>query len=119
MNNAATITVQQQQVLAEFNLKQQARAKRRMQMQRARYGRSWPWIFMAVIVWLQVALGWLVDLSGIMGQVVIFGPVIAMCVLGVAMVRSLSRAREELFLDIIQQESPESYRQLQQERLVR
>lgn len=111
--------VQQQRVLAEFSLRRAAGAQRAAQVRRARFGAPWLWVGFALMAWVPVAAGWLVDLTSVTGRVLMVAPVVGMGLLGVAMTRSIIRAREELFLTIIEREAPAEYRRLQQDGIVR
>jgi hypothetical protein len=118
MKSTISDPVQQQRVLVEFTLRQDARVQRIAQIRKARFGAAWLWVLFAAMVWLPVGAAWLVDLSSVVGRVMMFGPVVAMSILGLAMTRSVARAREELFLAIIAEEAPESFRRLKHEGVI-
>ena len=91
----------EERVLAEFAVKQQLQAKRIAQVRRARFGSPWIWVSSVLLVWTEVAVGWVADLSSTGGRIALLVPVVGMFFVGLAMARSIKRAREALFLAII------------------
>lgn len=120
MSSEVTDPAAQAQIKARFVAKHDAVKRRQALLLGARFGPTWIYFGLAVVVWGLVGASWLLDWSllvSVARPLFWTGP-IGMLAAWLLMVRGVARNREVLLLRIIEEDAPESYRWLQKEKII-
>lgn len=118
MQTQVTDPLKHERIVASFLATQAATKRRHAQLRKARFGPTWIFVCLAGLIWGFVAAGWLVDLTTPQGKLIIGAFPLAMFLLALPLMRGIARSREQLLLGIIEEEAPETYRWLKQEKFL-